>query len=533
MPSDTTLSNRLIAQLAPSLSDHARVLADLADSLKGEQGALVEAWDHALAQTQTESLSPDKVDAARPLLWDGTKILPDAFAAQNDSARENSLRGWVNWNKELEQRGFNFVDRILLLSAFHRVLLPKLVTRFEAGPELQLAFAALDASDSLLLALAAASEIETAQKRLLEGAHARSVARLTGGITHSLNNMLAVIIGRAQLLEEEVLDEHARTELRAIQTSARAGADNLRRLQQYSLVREAQPRVPLDINSVINDVVKLTRFRWRDDAEASGIVIDVVQDLAPVPPILGHAGLLRDALVELILNSIEAMPLGGLVTVRTERLGDQVAIAVTDLGEGMDEATRVRAHEPFFTTKGAGHVGLGLASVKTIAQQHGGTFTLTSRAGQDTTATLMFPVALVPQEAGEPRLARLARWANVLIVDDEEMVRQVAERALASRGFRTMAADSGTEALRLFREEGPFEVVLVDLGMPGMNGFELARELKKENPRTVIILVTGWASELDPKKLREAGIDRTLTKPFDVEQMIQLVSEAMAVRENL
>lgn len=530
MPAETTLSHRLIAQLAPSLSDHTRLLSELTASVKGEQGALAEAWVHALTQTPTESLAPHKVDAAQSLLLEGTKIFLDAFAAQSDMASEKLLRGWVNWNKELEQRGFNFVDRILLLNTFRRALLPILVKKFEAGPELELAFAALDASERAMLALTAASEIESAPELLLEGGHARSVGRLTGGIAHSLNNMLTVIIGRTQLLEEQVIDENTRSELRAIQTSARAGAESLRRLQQYALAGDSQSPVPLDVNSVISDAVKLTRFRWRDDAEASGIVIDVVQDLAPVPPIIGQVGLLRDALVELILNSIEAMPLGGLITVRTERLGDQVALAVTDLGEGMDEATRERAPEPFFTTKGAGHVGLGLASVKTIAQQHQGTFTLASRAGQGTTATLTFPIAPISPGTSEPRLAH---WANILIVDDEEMVRHVAERALTSRGFHTTAADSGIEALRLFREQGPFEVVLLDLGMPGMNGFELAHALKKDYPRTVIILVTGWASELDPKKLREAGIDRTLTKPFDVDQMIQLVGEAMAVRENL
>lgn len=118
-------------------------------------------------------------------------------------------------------------------------------------------------------------------------------------------------------------------------------------------------------------------------------------------------------------------------------------------------------------------------------------------------------------------------------MDDEPLVRDVAARTFHLRGFRTVAADSGADAVRVFTEQGPFQVAIVDLGMPGMNGFDTARALKDLNPRTIVILMTGWAAELDSNKLREAGIDRAIAKPFDADQVIQLISEALAIQEKM
>jgi CheY-like chemotaxis protein len=199
----------------------------------------------------------------------------------------------------------------------------------------------------------------------------------------------------------------------------------------------------------------------------------------------------------------------------------------------MEAAALARAAEPLFTTKGQGHVGLGLTTVQGIVQQMGGVLTLASEPGQGTAATISLPVAREIQQAADYRPARVARWAKILVVDDEPMVRDVAARSLDLRGFQTVAADSGADAMRLVTEQGPFQVALVDLGMPRMNGFETALALKQVNPRTVVILMTGWSADLDPKKMREAGVDRAIAKPFDVDRVIQLIIEALALQEKM
>jgi CheY-like chemotaxis protein len=162
----------------------------------------------------------------------------------------------------------------------------------------------------------------------------------------------------------------------------------------------------------------------------------------------------------------------------------------------------------------------------------GGAWTIESTPGQGTKARISLPAAADIRPAADWRPARLARWASILVVDDDPLVRDVTVRTFDQRGFRTLAADSGAEAVRVFSEQGPFQVALVDLGMPGMNGFDTARALKDLNPRTIVILMTGWAAELDARKMREAGIDRALAKPFDADQVIQLIGEALAIQEN-
>lgn len=520
---------QLILESVPLLTGQLVLLRRVSAGVSAARGEFVAQWRAGLEQdtahsTLTRWRSLDALNSATAILSDG---LDDKF-----SSLENYLQAVADWSADLYDDGLDYNDQCVLYAAYRRALLPLILREFAAGPAMGLVFQALDAHERAVTRLSAVMGIERAHAQLTEGVHQRSVGRLTAGLTHVLNNSMAVILGRAQLAEEQITEENAREELRAIQTMARAGAESLKRLQQFALERDGDQTERLDVNTIINQVIQLTRFRWRDDAQVSGITIDVVKDLESVPPVQGQAALLRDALVELILNSVEAMPLGGLVTLRTERAKDEVLIVIIDQGAGMDQVTRTRAFEPFFTTKGSGHVGLGLATVANIARQMNGVLTIESVSGQGTTVRIALPAA--PQvTAVDARQARLARWASILIVDDESQIRDVAARTFLLRGFHAVAADSGADALRLFNEQGPFEVVITDLGMTEMNGFELARAIKDLNPKTIVILMTGWAFELDLHKMREAGIDRAITKPFDTEQVIQLISEALAIQEQM
>ncbi len=229
-------------------------------------------------------------------------------------------------------------------------------------------------------------------------------------------------------------------ELREIEIAARTAAESLRRIQDYSSPPVEQEMVPLDLNTVVNETVQLTRYRWRDDAEASGIVIDVIRDLADVPPVLGSRAELRDALVELILNAVEAMPLGGVVTVRTERLGDGVRVSVTDIGEGMEPATRTRAFDSFFTTKGAGHVGLGLQLASEIATRHRGSLQIESTPARVTMVTVSLPATNVRTAAPAMNPTVPERGMKILVVDDDPSLREIAGKSLALHGHQVVTA---------------------------------------------------------------------------------------------
>lgn len=517
----------VIRQFSPILADRARTLNALHAAIWVDRPLVLDAMVTRLGNEARLSI------ALRDVVQKSLHVLFDGLALEQNTMPDEYLQKCASWGGELTAFGYELADQLRILAVFRRALLPPLIQHIAPGPDLELTFSALDAWERAVTAVLAASYVTQVREQLAEGSHQRSVGRLAGGITHSLNNMMAVIIGRAQMLEEQLVGEEQREELRTIQKTARAGADNIKRLQYFATEHDGHEHTRLDVNPIINDVVQLTRFRWRDDAEASGIIFEVAQDLLPVPPVIGQASLLRDALVELILNSVEAMPLGGVITIRSERVADRVQISVIDQGDGMDNVTQVHAIEPFFTTKGPGHAGLGLATVSDLVRQLGGTFSLTSAFGEGTRALLSFPAAAEIRQAGEFRAARLARWARILVVDDEFLVRDVAARTFQRRGFLTVTAASGNDALRVYAAEGPFQVALVDLGMPGMNGFETARALKEMKPRPIVILMTGWASDLDPKKLREVGVDRAISKPFEVDQVLQLIDEALAIREKI
>lgn len=529
MESTSTPVQRFIQEMVPLLADHMLVLRRLSAAVLVSRSDFMTQWKGVMEQTRAQS----RLDRMRSTetLNHAVTVLLDGAANSQGAPLQNYLQMIAAWSAELSASGFDYAELFAFWMTYRRALLPLVLREFPAGPELSLAMTALDAQERAFLGISALMSVQVAHEQLTQGVHQRSVGRLAGGVTHALNNTMAVIVGRAQIIEEQIADEELRQELLAIQRIARAGADALKRLYQFSADRDGNDLTRVDVNHIVNDVIQITRFRWRDDAEASGIAIDVLKDLDTVPQVWARASQLRDVLVELILNSVEAMPLGGVVTLRTERAGEQVLILVTDQGAGMEATTRARATEPFFTTKGPGHVGLGLATAANLLRQMNGSLQIESVPGQGTTVRIALPIAEQASAPADARQARLARWASILVVDDEPAVRDVTARTFQLRGFHVVAAESGADALRLFNEHGPFQVAIVDLGMPRMNGFELARALKEVNAKTIVILMTGWAAELDTKKMRESGIDRAISKPFDVDQVIQLISEALAIQE--
>ncbi|MCG3141028.1 MAG: Sensor histidine kinase RcsC [Anaerolineae bacterium] len=520
------LLERYVRETAPLLIPHINILRRVRAALNNGRAEFVAQY-RALVEQEEQHPARWRTRGSE-LANQMTVVWADSLA---DHTLPDALQRGATWSAELYADGLDFADQYVLWKQYRRALLPTLLREFAAGPELALAFEALDAQERAVMGLVGVMGIIGAREQLTQGVHLRSVGRLTGGLAHAMNNTMAVIVGRAQIVEEQLTNEDLRQELRSIQRVARAGAESFRQLHQFATEHDGHAPERVDVNLIVNQVIQLTRFRWRDDAEASGISIDIVKDLDVTPQIWAQSALLRDALVELILNSVEAMPLGGIVTLRTERADDKVVILVIDQGEGMDETTRTRALEPFFTTKAVGHVGLGLATVAEIVRQLNGAMELESERGQGTTVRIALPIATGPATPTERQQARMARWASILVVDDEPQIRDVAARTFHLRGFRVVAADSGADALRVFQEKGPFEVVITDLGMPGLNGFELARALKDLHPQTIVILMTGWAAEIDPVKMRESGIDRAISKPFDVDQVVQLIGEAFAIQE--
>jgi signal transduction histidine kinase/CheY-like chemotaxis protein len=517
----------MLDQVVARTRDHLELLVDLAQRMHPHLGELVEAW------TLVYSL----VAVRQPLPPDATMraIQEEAVRVLFGGLRQGNLHKYyadiAAWGRQISRSGLAYDQVVVLVREYQRSGLPFLRRLYPAGPELELVLAALDDLYAGTITILGAVYIGSLQEQLLHSARQRVFDQLALGATHSLNNLLTSVLGRAQLLAERTRDSETRSELQEIQQSAAKGAQMLRRLQELKSIQQDKDFVETDVNSLVRDAAEITRFVWRDQAEATGIVIDVVRDFGDVPPILAHPGELRDVYIGLILNAIEGMPRGGLITLRTERKENRVLTCVIDTGEGMAEETRRRVFDPFFTTKALGHAGLGLSLAAGIVAEHKGTLAVTSQSGQGSTFTVSIPMAPV-SIVGQGDSSTDVRTIRILIVDDEPTVRDVVAKFLVFRGYQVSVADNGNEAIALFKQQH-CDLVVTDLGMPGMSGWEVAREIKELRPQTLVVLMSGWAADLDAQKVKASGVDHVVHKPFNVDDLIRLVGEAMVLRDKM
>jgi CheY-like chemotaxis protein len=241
--------------------------------------------------------------------------------------------------------------------------------------------------------------------------------------------------------------------------------------------------------------------------------------LEPVSPVDGHPAELRQVLTNLILNAVDALPRGGTITIATRAAAGAVEVSVADTGVGMSEEVRRRIFEPFFSTKGPKGTGLGLAMVYGIVARHGGEVVVLSREGHGSTFTIRLPLGSGRAEPGTAPLALAANaGARVLVIDDEEHVREALADMLRLTHHEVVVASQGFEGLEHFRA-APFDLVMTDLAMPGMSGWQVAQAVKALRPGVPVVLVTGWGVELPGEQLRANGVDRVMTKPFRIEEV--------------
>jgi CheY-like chemotaxis protein len=255
-----------------------------------------------------------------------------------------------------------------------------------------------------------------------------------------------------------------------------------------------------------------------------------------VPQVLGNAGALREVITNLVINSIDAMPAGGQIAIRTWSEGAWVYLAVADTGVGMTEEVRQRAVEPFFTTKGRWSTGLGLSVNYGTVKQHGGHLDIESAEGRGTTVTIRLPSCeVLPDPArSAPAVTREAtpRRYRVLVVDDDTRVREVLSEQLAKRGHTVVAAAGGVEALAMLERVEPVDLVVTDLGMPGMNGWELARAIRTRWPRLPIVLLTGWGSQVEAARADRAAVDLVIAKPVTAKSWDEVLDLCVRRRDS-
>ncbi len=373
------------------------------------------------------------------------------------------------------------------------------------------------------------ADLQAAQEKLVQGATLRALGEMAAGASHHLNNLLTVVLGRAQLLLNAADAEPCRRPLQAIVRAAKDAAEVVRRVQRFARRDQSEERGYVDLNSLIQEVVEMTRTRWLDEAQARGSQIDVSLLPGPVPPVLANGTALREALMNILLNAVDVLPAGGQIEIRTFRDREHTCVTVADTGPGMSEEVRLRALEPFFTTKGPKGTGLGLSVSYGIIENHGGELGLESVPGRGTVVTIRLPIMSAgPRErasSGRVEDLSVAARQHILIVDDEDEVRSMMADVVASQGHEVLQAGCGRDAISLLEGGAKVDLVLTDLGMPGMTGWDVARVIKSRWPLLPVGLVTGWGSQDVPAADRGLVIG-TVAKPFTPEALSALIAGA-------
>lgn len=379
-------------------------------------------------------------------------------------------------------------------------------------------------------------ELKQAQDQIIQAEKLRALGEMASGVAHDFNNVLAIILGNIQLLLYQ-LDrlnvEEVREQLKVIERASKDGSETVRRIQEFTGVRRDREFVSVRIGEIIREGVTSTQPRWKDQAQAKGIQIELITQLEDVPLVFGNPSELREVLTNIIFNAVEALPKGGQITLRARPHGNWVEVRVHDTGIGMTEEVKKRVFDPFFTTKGVTNSGLGMSVSYGIIKRHGGEILIESEPGQGTTFILHLPMAHAEEESPrEVSAARQIHPARILVIDDEAPVRDILSRMLKSKGHHVTVASSGEEGIERFQSE-PFDLVLTDLGMPKVTGWDVGTAVKNVNPKTPVGMITGWGMELNKEKMRESGIDLIISKPFNLDQVIQLVSEALELKERM
>jgi PAS domain S-box-containing protein len=378
----------------------------------------------------------------------------------------------------------------------------------------------------------ALEDLRSAQQKLVDSEKLNAIGLIAHGVAHDFNNVLGSILGRAELLRSQVHDPALIKHTELIAKAARDGAETVRRIHEIGRQDRVDDFIAVDTASILDDCMELTQAR----ATQRDTTIDI--DCGDAVRVAANPSELREVLINLVHNACDAMPAGGgSVHLRARRDGDRIIIDVRDTGLGIPADVIGRVFDPYFTTKGESGTGLGLSVSHSIVRRHGGHLRVTSNTTgpeRGTTFSIDLPAFV---ETGISLTAAAATAtegapgrAKVLVVDDEENIREILAEMLMTADHEVLTAADGAEALHKLQGDPDIDLVFTDLTLPGMNGYEIAQEMKRLRPDLLVGLVTGWGATLDKEKARVYGVDLVISKPFRFEQVLGIVDEALLSR---
>lgn len=358
-----------------------------------------------------------------------------------------------------------------------------------------------------------------------------ALGELASGVAHDFNNTLAGILGRAELMLMKANDPEIERGLNIIIQAAEDGSKTVKRIQDFARQRRDRDFAPVAVDQLLMDINDITRPRWRDHAQAANVHIGLDLQVHTDAFVMGDASELREVLVNMVFNAVDAMPAGGQLTLSANERDGFVEISISDTGTGMNPEVRSRVFDPFFTTKGEAGMGLGLAVCYGIIQRHEGTIEVESLAGQGTTFRIKLGIAETKPATGTevatgPRLTLVpsSNTPRILVVDDEQCIRELLSDILNREGYEVTLAENGSEALELFDTQS-FKAVFTDVGMPGMSGWELARAIRERHNDIPLAVITGWGEAVSSTEQETAKVDWVVAKPFSIDRIAEIVTE--------
>lgn len=363
--------------------------------------------------------------------------------------------------------------------------------------------------------------LQTMHEELVQQARLQTIGKVASGVAHDFNNILASVMGQVQLALHRSPSKEIARDLAVIEQASLSGAELVKRIQDLARVGAARnDQQVVTLRNLAEGAAELTRHRWAKKASENETIYEVSVELGKDVAVKVNPDELKQALVNLILNGLDAMPNGGELRISGGSTGDTAWICVRDDGDGIPYQNRDSVFDPFFTTKGRRGSGLGLSIVEGIVKRHQGEIDVQSASGWGTIVLIDLPLSdekaavrdVVEQDRTE------VKPQPILVVEDEEPIREMMVEALSMDGHRVSSVASGEAAVKAL-SGSDYSVLLTDLAMPRMSGWELAEKASKRNPSTKIVLVTGWGEEIKEEERLARGVHQVISKPFRLREL--------------
>ncbi len=376
------------------------------------------------------------------------------------------------------------------------------------------------------------SQLQEAQDHMVQTEKLRALGEMSSGVVHDFNNILAAISGRTQILLRKLAKDSKNADpefilknLSIIEKASNDGSHILSRISEFTKKKPTEKFVPINIDQIIFDAIELTKPKWHHHALSEGKIVDVEFKRNGPFQTTGSPSELREVFTNLINNAVDAMGSNGTIKISAKLKSENIIeIIMEDNGHGMSSDVKKRIFEPFFTTKGSKGTGLGLSVTYGIITRHSGNIEVESELGQGTKFKIEIPVRKTKTEEQNTQLPNngTGRAKTILVVDDENELREVLVEILTSNNYEADSAENGTEALKKLQYKN-YDIVITDLGMADISGWELSDLIYRDHNNTKVILATGWGAQVEPGSLALHHVNGLISKPFKITVILDAI----------